>query len=52
MKIGKSEEDKVINKCKMPWELLLAGKGWDEIAVMPEEEIYELARSNQKSKRQ
>lgn len=39
---GKSEEDKIINKCQMPWNLLLSGMEWQDIAVMSNQKLSEM----------
>lgn len=39
---GRSEEDKIINKCQMPWNLLLSGMEWQDIAVMSNQKLSEM----------
>lgn len=42
MTSGRSEEDKIINKCQMPWNLLLSGMEWQDIAVMSNQKLSEM----------
>lgn len=39
---GRSEEDKIINKCQMPWNLLLSGMEWQDIAAMSNHKLSEM----------
>lgn len=49
-KRGTSPEDKIINKCKLPWKNLLNGMKWQEIARMSNEKLGELAGIPKKDK--